>query len=257
MTESSAVVSTPPMTKDTGVQLTEQEQVRLIHAIESAIDVGRREQFDAWIRGPFRSLLQHDSVICLGLGPRGAADILSSINHGLIDASAKGVLDHPEQGLAVCLARKFSTNRRQSNVLAADELAIQMEDHGERCPQSTVGNAVIHRLRLISGANYYVVIFNVATNQLARCRQIFRLLASHLKMALSRAIADRASRQAMLLTQREMEILRWMKTGKSNREISQVLGISAITLKGHVSKIYRKLDVQNRDDAVARGLPNQ
>lgn len=56
------------------------------------------------------------------------------------------------------------------------------------------------------------------------------------------------------LTERELEILRWMGEGRSNREISAILDISAITLKNHVTKIYRKLDVQNRADAVARGL---
>jgi DNA-binding CsgD family transcriptional regulator len=53
---------------------------------------------------------------------------------------------------------------------------------------------------------------------------------------------------------RELETVRWMGEAMSNREISTILGISAITLKQHVSKIYRKLDVQNRADAVAQGL---
>jgi DNA-binding CsgD family transcriptional regulator len=111
---------------------------------------------------------------------------------------------------------------------------------------------VIHRVTLLSGSTFHIVLINVAADQAGRCRHLFKLLSSHLKMALSRSIAAPPSQTTPPLTERELEILRWMGTGKSNREISALLDISAITLKNHVSKIYRKLDVQNRADAVAK-----
>jgi transcriptional regulator EpsA len=57
-----------------------------------------------------------------------------------------------------------------------------------------------------------------------------------------------------LLTTREQEILRWIHLGKSNIEIGTILGISPLTVKNHVQKILRKLNVQNRAQAVGRGL---
>jgi len=57
-----------------------------------------------------------------------------------------------------------------------------------------------------------------------------------------------------LLTTREQEILRWIHLGKSNIEIGAILGISPLTVKNHVQKILRKLNVQNRAQAVGRGL---
>jgi transcriptional regulator EpsA len=57
-----------------------------------------------------------------------------------------------------------------------------------------------------------------------------------------------------LLTPREQEILRWIHLGKSNIEIGAILGISPLTVKNHVQKILRKLNVQNRAQAVGRGL---
>jgi len=57
-----------------------------------------------------------------------------------------------------------------------------------------------------------------------------------------------------LLTSREQEILRWIHLGKSNIEIGAILGISPLTVKNHVQKILRKLNVQNRAQAVGRGL---
>jgi DNA-binding CsgD family transcriptional regulator len=42
--------------------------------------------------------------------------------------------------------------------------------------------------------------------------------------------------------------------GKSNIEIGMILGISGLTVKNHVQNILRKLNVQNRTQAVAKGM---
>jgi transcriptional regulator EpsA len=57
-----------------------------------------------------------------------------------------------------------------------------------------------------------------------------------------------------LVTEREQEILKWIHLGKSNIEIGTILGISPLTVKNHVQKILRKLNVQNRAQAVGKGL---
>jgi DNA-binding NarL/FixJ family response regulator len=48
------------------------------------------------------------------------------------------------------------------------------------------------------------------------------------------------------LSMREKGVLTQLVSGKSNREISEALGISDKTVKNHLWKIYRKLDVGNR-----------
>lgn len=53
-----------------------------------------------------------------------------------------------------------------------------------------------------------------------------------------------------ILTQREMEILKLMAEGKSNRSIGEVLFISEKTVKNHVSSILGKLGVDDRTQAV-------
>jgi ATP/maltotriose-dependent transcriptional regulator MalT len=54
------------------------------------------------------------------------------------------------------------------------------------------------------------------------------------------------------LSQRELEVLRLITQGLSNREISERLFIALITVKGHNQKIFGKLQVQRRTEAVAR-----
>ncbi len=54
------------------------------------------------------------------------------------------------------------------------------------------------------------------------------------------------------LSQRELEILRLIAQGLSNAEISKRLFLALSTVKGHNLKIFGKLQVQNRTEAVAR-----
>lgn len=56
------------------------------------------------------------------------------------------------------------------------------------------------------------------------------------------------------ITGREQEILGWVARGKSNFEIGAILVISPLTVKNHVQKILRKLDVVNRAQAVSKAL---
>jgi DNA-binding NarL/FixJ family response regulator len=65
---------------------------------------------------------------------------------------------------------------------------------------------------------------------------------------------DQRQRDAHLLTQRELEILRMAADGLTNREISAKLYVSPGTVKTHLDNIYRKLEVSDRAHAVAVGL---
>ncbi len=58
------------------------------------------------------------------------------------------------------------------------------------------------------------------------------------------------------LTERELSVLRLLPSELSQREIGDALFVSLNTVKSHARSIYRKLDVDTRDDAVdlARGL---
>ncbi|HSC50615.1 MAG TPA: response regulator transcription factor [Gaiellaceae bacterium] len=52
------------------------------------------------------------------------------------------------------------------------------------------------------------------------------------------------------LTERELQILRALGAGRSNREIAKTLWLAEQTVKFHLTNIYRKLNVSSRTEAV-------
>jgi DNA-binding NarL/FixJ family response regulator len=58
------------------------------------------------------------------------------------------------------------------------------------------------------------------------------------------------------LSVRELEVLRLVAGGGSNREIAARLYISEATVKAHLSNIMDKMQVKNRAQAVARAISN-
>lgn len=56
------------------------------------------------------------------------------------------------------------------------------------------------------------------------------------------------------LTDREIEVLRMVAKGLTNKAIGQALGISDRTVQGHLANIYGKLNVNSRTEAVTAAL---
>jgi two-component system, NarL family, response regulator YdfI len=66
--------------------------------------------------------------------------------------------------------------------------------------------------------------------------------------------AEPAPEMVQDLTPRELEVLRMLGRGFSNKEMAVRLGISDHTVKFHISSILAKLDVSSRTEAVTQGI---
>jgi DNA-binding NarL/FixJ family response regulator len=69
---------------------------------------------------------------------------------------------------------------------------------------------------------------------------------------LSRIAPSSTETIAEPLSSRELEILRWVATGASNREIAETLVIAEGTVKNHLTNILGKLNVKDRMQAVLK-----
>lgn len=59
------------------------------------------------------------------------------------------------------------------------------------------------------------------------------------------------------LTKRELDVLRLISEGCSNKKISDELTISERTVKNHISHIFRKIDVEDRTQAAIFAIRNK
>ncbi|HYN94912.1 MAG TPA: response regulator transcription factor, partial [Pilimelia sp.] len=63
-----------------------------------------------------------------------------------------------------------------------------------------------------------------------------------------------ANARRVVLTERELQVLRGMADGKSNAEIGRELFVSEDTVKTHARRLFRKLGARDRAHAVAAGF---
>ncbi len=87
-----------------------------------------------------------------------------------------------------------------------------------------------------------------------RTRTILDTVAPHFHQLSVRMLHRMKREQLPHLTPRERDVLLWAMEGKSNWEISVILGIGRESVKGHMANILHKLDAANRAQAVAIAL---
>ncbi len=73
----------------------------------------------------------------------------------------------------------------------------------------------------------------------------------HGHVALGDASTSAAGDLTSALLQREIDVLRLVADGRTNREIGGALGLSALTVKSHLARIGRKLNTGDRAEMVA------
>jgi len=88
------------------------------------------------------------------------------------------------------------------------------------------------------------------------CAHFERDVPLHLALAIGGAYAAEVEQighfaRPLGLTPRESDVLLWIANGKSNRDTSEILNISARTMNKHLEQIFIKLGVENRAAAAS------
>ena len=263
MTTKEALATPPPL--DDPVEA-------IVRAAESALTVRRRYQFFVWTQSYLSRLIPHQLAVC-GSYDRASRDLLFdvfnsvSLQPALMDAlgdsrsllmqhwqacwlDARGkpaVIQTADLGFA-------SLDTVREALLAAHFEAVLV--HGVSRPQ---------RPQEIESFFVFAAQDGTALTALA---DRLELLLPHIHgawqrvQAVERDVVGSGAPQppairARGVTQREREILGWLREGKSNQQIADELGISALTVKNHVQKILRKLNAANRAQAVAQAMSLQ
>ena len=118
-------------------------------------------------------------------------------------------------------------------------------------------NIIAHGVVDIAGTMVsYVSLAKNPGNWTPLHRNLLELIVPHLHVAMIRIFSSDAAKTEIYidLTEREREVLQWLYHGKTNPEIGCILDISSFTVKNHIHKIFEKLNVSNRSQAVAKAM---
>lgn len=232
------------MTVDPVVILTRQEQEYLLCAIESGLRVAGPHQFFLWTQGQVQALLPHRVLVCLQAGHGGAPTRLECLHGAVLAPGARQAL--------LALALRIARGGRMPAAIDAREAPDGL---GDEMLRLGFDNVLVHGTGPTSAGGSVFLLFGLAVRPTARHAYFLELLLPYLHLALGRLPAARTAvdgAPARALSARETEIVGWLRTGKSNDEMGRLLGISGLTVKNHLQRIYRTLGVNNRAHALAR-----
>ena len=98
---------------------------------------------------------------------------------------------------------------------------------------------------------------DAADMELDAACQPFQRLGAAPALACVEALAQKKSPTAGSLTEREVQVLKLVASGRTNRAIASKLGISEKTVARHLSNIFNKLDLSSRAAATAYAYQKQ
>ncbi len=151
-------------------------------------------------------------------------------------------------GYSTCMAFAAALSRQYTSIINCPNLARPLEERATFPVYDQDGNVV------------QTVSFDIDSDRLqqkmtlkeARIQDLQLRLASFEKDRHANIEAANAALPAPL-TKREMEVLRLITQGSTNKEISVILQISHHTVKSHVIHIFNKIGVNDRAQASAWG----
>jgi transcriptional regulator EpsA len=229
--------------------------------LDASLRVHARAHFFSWTQGLLQSLIRHELLICtlcLGKPPAFRADGFSMTTP---DPATLSDIFLRDTSVAPALLKAWEERRYQpvtidicANPIGSGAFTREIERLGGT-------QLLVHGVHDADGRALTLFTFACRPGSVA-ARQVYlaQLLAPAMHAAwvrtqLSRtpSAVDKASGQSVL-TVREQDILKWIYLGKSNFEIGAILKISPLTVKNHVQKILRKLNVVNRTQAIGKSL---
>ena len=238
------------------VILSKLEQEYLLRTIESGMELAELRQLFLWAQGPLQALLPHEALLCMQVDGAGLVQRSECLHRAVLDASALGLLNGE---LGPRLAQAWRAGRPQPAVLEVEEGGGPLAACREVLRRSAFENALVHGSAPLDGTATVFVLLGLPFRPGNRHGYFLQLLLPYLHMALLRvpAAADHRPGRAAperALSAREVAILERVREGRTNEEVALALGISALTVKNHLQRVYRVLGVANRAQAVARCL---
>ena len=244
-------------------QLDPLELESLVLNMDASLRVHARHQFFTWTQGLLQNLLKHELLVCALRNAEPMSFHVDSFATSPLDLASISELFRQDTSVVPHLIKTWESNYFQPVVCEVENVG-PLERSAFARELNRIGASVVlaHGTYDMFGrpASFFTFACQSGTLGPKQVCLVERVVP-FLHLAWVRTQINRPAEnpgvnppQANLLTSREREILHWIHLGKSNIEIGVILKISPLTVKNHVQKILRKLNVQNRTQAVGKAM---
>ena len=244
----------------------------VVRAMEKATEVRRRYQFFVWSQSYLQPLVPHQLAVC-GAYQRTRKDIVfEAFNCIPVPSALLSTVTDGGSALMQQLMATWIERRGRSLVLDLHALnGVAAGTERDRLIESGFDELLVHGVSRPQRPTELesLFIFGSVKRKCVDQHQMYlelllphmhstwlRVLATERDMSGPQAVtvAPRSDKTRSIITDRESQILFWVREGKSNQQIGDQLCISVLTVKNHVQKILRKLGAANRAQAVAKAM---
>lgn len=234
---------------------------RMFSVIQRSYAIQKHIDFFTWLQDSVNEFVPHDMLLT-GWGEFRNKEEATKINYdvasNLKDIHTQSILDAPQEidPLMSYLYQKWVENNRRwytLNELNHQELGPDGAE-GFSSKLKQLNSLLVYGVSDLRGNNECLYVFFSRNRFFLVQDFVMGMIMPHIDNAL-RKIQHLAPAQASVLpselTSRELEIIHWVKSGKTNQEIGMILEISQNTVKSHLKRIFNKLNVSRRAQAVA------
>lgn len=246
---------------------TKQNWEQIFNVIQKSFTVQKHVDFFKWLQGSVRDVLPHD-VLVAAWGDFATGDLHFDVSSNIDDIRTQKLIDAP--GVFAYLMsnlhqRWIDNGERWFRINFFDAEGIYSQSPTPFTRKLVGMNSLlVYGVRDTRDKNDCIYVFFDKAREFQVQNSVLGLLMPHVDAALRRVeCMERPVVEEDLigelplggLSEREHEILHWVKTGKTNFEIGMILSISPNTVKNHLKRIFQKLDVSCRAQAVAKYGP--
>lgn len=233
--------------------------------LEASLCIYTEHHLFSWTQGVLQNLIRHDVLTCvLRKGDTEVFDV-DSFSTCASEPEPFSLLYRQDAGLSDSLVKNWQVQHYQPLILDIGDHAELTESLLRReLKRIGASKLMAHGTYDASGRMKSFFVFacqpeDAGHRQLRLIEMLVPFLhaawvRTKINLSGSRSESAAAGGGRDILTVREQEVLRWVYLGKSNIEIGLILGISPLTVKNHVQEILRRLNVQNRAQAVGKAF---
>ncbi len=237
---------------------------QVFNVIQKSFSVNKHVDFFNWLQASVREVLPHD-ILVAAWGDFATGELNFDVSSNIDEIRTQKLNDAPGvfSYLMSNLHQRWLDNGEKwlrINFFDAQGVNAQSPTTFTR-KLIGMNSLLVYGVKDTRGKNDCIYVFFDSAREFPVQHSVLGLLMPHVDAALRRveymeaAVAEvEISEEAHFggLSEREHEILHWVRTGKTNFEIGMILMISPNTVKNHLKRIFQKLDVSTRAQAVAQ-----